>query len=99
MKPLWLDETFPQYKHNAEIEGAAVIEVPLKEGTHDLPAILAKVTDHTKIIWICNPNNPSGTLNVSRRLAFCQVPNHVTIRLDEAYDEYVIRMNFRTALR
>jgi len=46
------DETFPQYKHNAEIEGAKIIEVPLKNGRHDLPAMLAKVTDKTKIVWI-----------------------------------------------
>lgn len=85
------DETFPQYKHNAEIEGAAVIEVPLKEGTHDLPAILAKVTDQTKIIWICNPNNPSGTIVRQDELAAFvrEVPKHVIIALDEAYYEYV----------
>lgn len=85
------DETFPQYKHNAEIEGAAVIEVPLKEGTHDLPAILAKVTAQTKIIWICNPNNPSGTIVRQDELAAFvrDVPKHVIIVLDEAYYEYV----------
>jgi histidinol-phosphate aminotransferase len=85
------DETFPQYKHNAEIEGATVIEVPLKEGTHDLPAILAKVTDQTKIIWICNPNNPSGTIVRQDELAAFvrEVPKHVIIALDEAYYEYV----------
>src|SRR5690606_25584804 len=54
--------TFPQYKHNAEIEGAKCIEVPLKNGTHDLPAMLAQVTDKTKVIWVCNPNNPTGTI-------------------------------------
>ena len=85
------DETFPQYKHNAEIEGATVIEVPLKEGTHDLPAMLAKVTDQTKIIWICNPNNPSGTIVRQDELAAFvrEVPKHVIVVLDEAYYEYV----------
>ncbi|MFC5650798.1 histidinol-phosphate transaminase [Paenibacillus solisilvae] len=85
------DETFPQYKHNAEIEGATIIEVPLKDGTHDLPAILAKVTDRTKIIWICNPNNPTGTINRQDELAkfISEVPKHVLIALDEAYYEYV----------
>ena len=85
------DETFPQYKHNAEIEGATVIEVPLKEGTHDLPAMLAKVTDQTKIIWICNPNNPTGT--IVRRMSWLHLcakfRTHVIVALDEAYDEYV----------
>ena len=85
------DETFPQYKHNAEIENAIVIEVPLKEGKHDLPAMLAKVTDKTKIIWICNPNNPTGTIVDHEELvAFMnEVPKHVMIVLDEAYGEFI----------
>ncbi|MBW7473430.1 histidinol-phosphate transaminase [Paenibacillus oenotherae] len=85
------DETFPQYKHNSEIEGAVIIEVPLKDGTHDLEAMLAKVTDKTKIIWICNPNNPTGTIVRQEELtAFLrQVPSNVIVALDEAYYEYV----------
>lgn len=85
------DETFPQYKHNAEIENARIIEVPLKDGKHDLPAMLAKVTERTKIIWICNPNNPTGTIVTKDELtAFLQqVPSHVLVVLDEAYCELV----------
>jgi histidinol-phosphate aminotransferase len=85
------DETFPQYKHNAEIENARIIEVPLKEGKHDLPAMLAQITDKTKIIWICNPNNPTGTIVTRDELtAFLeQVPAHVLVVLDEAYGEYI----------
>lgn len=85
------DETFPQYKHNSEIEGAAIIEVPLKDGTHDLEAMLAQVTERTKIIWICNPNNPTGTIVRQDELtAFLrQVPKNVIVALDEAYYEYV----------
>ncbi|RAP76375.1 histidinol-phosphate transaminase [Paenibacillus montanisoli] len=85
------DETFPQYKHNCEIEGAKIIEVPLNNGTHDLTAMLAKVTDRTKIIWVCNPNNPTGTIVRKKELeAFIrQVPSNVIVVLDEAYFEYV----------
>lgn len=84
--------TFPQYKHNAEIEGAVCIEVPLKDGTHDLQAMLAKVTDRTKIIWICNPNNPTGTIVTHSEIAqfMQQVPPHVLVVLDEAYYEYTM---------
>ena len=39
------------------------IEVPLKDGTHDLDAMAGAITDRTKIVWICNPNNPTGTMN------------------------------------
>lgn len=82
--------TFPQYKHNCEIEGAVCIEVPLKEGTHDLDAMLDKITDRTKIVWICNPNNPTGTMNTEAEIkAFlAKVPAHVLVVLDEAYCEY-----------
>lgn len=85
------DETFPQYKHNAEIENAVVIEVPLKDGRHDLPAMLARVTERTKIVWICNPNNPTGTIVTREELdAFmAEVPAHVLVVLDEAYCEYI----------
>lgn len=82
--------TFPQYKHNCEIEGAISIEVPLKEGTHDLEGMLAVITDRTKIVWICNPNNPTGTMNTDAEIkAFlAKVPAHVIVVLDEAYCEY-----------
>ena len=85
------DETFPQYKHNAEIENATVIEVPLKDGKHDLPAMLASIGDRTKIVWICNPNNPTGTIVKKDELdAFmAKVPASVMVVLDEAYCEYI----------
>ncbi len=82
--------TFPQYKHNAEIEGAVCIEVPLRDGTHDLPAMLGKITPRTKVIWICNPNNPTGTIVTHQELEqfLGQVPDSVLVVLDEAYYEY-----------
>src|SRR5690606_34567263 len=82
--------TFPQYKHNCEIESAVSIEVPLKDGKHDLPGMLAKINDRTKIVWICNPNNPTGTIVTREELdAFLrQVPSQVLVVLDEAYIEY-----------
>lgn len=82
--------TFPQYKHNAEIEGAACIEVPLKDGTHDLDAMLDKITDRTKVVWICNPNNPTGTMVTHAQMEdfLRKVPSRVLVVLDEAYAEY-----------
>ncbi|MBG9736036.1 histidinol-phosphate transaminase [Paenibacillus alvei] len=94
------DQTFPQYKHNAEIEGAVTIEVPLKDGAHDLDAMLAAVNDRTKIVWICNPNNPTGTIVSADELDqfVARVPAHVMVVLDEAYCEYVTDPNFRDGL-
>lgn len=82
--------TFPQYKHNAEVEGATCIEVPLKDGTHDLDAMLAHVNERTKIIWVCNPNNPTGTMNTDEEIRsfMAQVPDDVLVVMDEAYYEY-----------
>ncbi|MDR0270323.1 histidinol-phosphate transaminase [Paenibacillus sp.] len=85
------DQTFSVYKSNADIEGAVSIEVPLVDGKHDLDAMLAKVTGRTKIIWICNPNNPTGTILSEQELTsfIDKVPADVMVILDEAYFEFV----------
>ena len=82
--------TFPQYKHNVEVENAKVIEVPLRDGTHDLEEMVRRIGERTKILWICNPNNPTGTMNTHEELvrALEQIPEHVLVVLDEAYVEY-----------
>ncbi|MNW57468.1 Histidinol-phosphate aminotransferase [compost metagenome] len=53
--------------------------------------MLAKIGDRTKIVWICNPNNPTGTIVSDRELTsfLDSVPGHVLVVLDEAYAEYV----------
>lgn len=82
--------TFPQYKHNCQIEGAVSIEVPLKDGYQDLDGMAAKITDKTKVLWICNPNNPTGTMHTHDEIKqlLAKVPSHVLVVLDEAYAEY-----------
>ncbi|MEK5464636.1 histidinol-phosphate transaminase [Paenibacillus sp. FSL R7-0210] len=95
------DQTFSVYKSNADIEGAITIEVPLKDGTHDLDAMLAKITDRTKIIWICNPNNPTGTIVPEDALiSFLDaVPASVMVVLDEAYYEYVTDLSYTDGIK
>lgn len=94
------DQTFPQYRHNIEIENGVVVEVPLKNGTHDLPGMLAKVNPKTKIVWICNPNNPTGTIVTHDEVEWflSQVPPSVMVVLDEAYCEYVDDPSFPDGL-
>lgn len=95
------DITFSQYAHNARIEGSPYIAVPLKEdGSHDLDAMLDQVTEETAVVWICNPNNPTGTLTPSKEIyTFLQkVPNDVLIVLDEAYYEYVSSEDYEESL-
>lgn len=84
--------TFSQYRSNAIIEGAELIEIPLKDGVHDLEAMAAAINEKTRVVWVCNPNNPSGTIVTAAQLdAFMQkVPSHVLVVMDEAYYEYVV---------
>ncbi|MGO4888107.1 histidinol-phosphate transaminase [Anaerobacillus sp. MEB173] len=84
--------TFSQYGHNAIIEGAEIREIPLKDGVHDLEAMLAAIDENTRIVWVCNPNNPSGTYNNETDfLSFLKrVPKDVLVVSDEAYYEYAV---------
>jgi histidinol-phosphate aminotransferase len=88
--------TFPRYETASRIEGADIVEVPLKDGTHDLEAMFQAVTDKTRIVWICNPNNPSGTFvdHDALQSFIDRLPEHVLVVLDEAYVEYVTDQSF-----
>ncbi|WP_232696340.1 histidinol-phosphate transaminase [Brevibacillus daliensis] len=94
------DVTFPQYKSTAVVEGAEIVEVPLKDGVHDLDAMLNQVNEKTRIVWVCNPNNPTGTINTSEEIAqFVEkVPSNVLVVLDEAYYEYVVDSQYPDSL-
>ena len=85
------DLSFSQYWHNAEIEGAEVRKVPMKDGVHDLEAMLQAIDENTSVVWVCNPNNPTGTIVSDEALAafLDKVPEDVFVVLDEAYIEYV----------
>ena len=83
--------SFRTYGLNAAIMGAKIVEVPLKDMTFDLDAILAAITPKTKLIFFCNPNNPTGTIVGKKKVAefMSKVPEHVIVVFDEAYTEYV----------
>lgn len=84
-------QTFSQYKHNATIAGAETEEVDTINGVHDLKGMRNAIREQTKIIWICNPNNPSGTI-VSKEsfTSFMEkCPADVLVVLDEAYYEFM----------
>ena len=95
------DKTFPRYKTQVLIEGAKPVEVPLRDGVHDLPGMLGRVTPRTKILWICNPNNPTGTIvdNDSLIALLEELPDHVLVVLDEAYAEYVTDPAYPDSIR
>ena len=70
--------------------GAECREIPANNYGHDLPAILAAIDADTRVVFIANPNNPTGTWFDQQALAdfLAQVPEHVIVVLDEAYIEY-----------
>ena len=49
------EATFGQYYHNAIVESADVVQVPLKDGGFDLEGILQSIDEHTALVWLCNP--------------------------------------------
>jgi histidinol-phosphate aminotransferase len=85
------DITFPIYKSNVIIEGGTPVFVPIVQGTHDLQGMYESISEQTKMIFICNPNNPTGTcVNPNELKKFLQkVPSHILVVLDEAYIEYM----------
>jgi histidinol-phosphate aminotransferase len=82
---------FSVYPHLAAASGARAIEVPLDgEDRHDLDSLLQEVTVATRLILVCNPNNPTSTaIGLDRVQALLdEVPAHVCVILDEAYVEF-----------
>jgi len=93
--------TFGQYKHNAIVDGAEVREIPLTaEGLHDLDGMLLAIDESTSVVWLCSPNNPTGTYITEEKLVqfLKAVPKDVLVVLDEAYYEYVVAEDYYDAL-
>jgi histidinol-phosphate aminotransferase len=83
--------SFSMYPHLAAASGARAVEVPLDEnGLHDFEAMAREVTAATRILLICNPNNPTATASPPATIeAFVAgLPRHVCVILDEAYVEF-----------
>ncbi|HEX8977268.1 MAG TPA: histidinol-phosphate transaminase [Solirubrobacteraceae bacterium] len=86
---------FSVYPHLAAASGARAIQVPLdSEDRHDLDAMAAEVTVATRLILVCNPNNPTSTaLPLEAIEAFLdRIPRHICVILDEAYCEYALTL-------
>lgn len=83
--------SFAVYHLMAQLFGASTIEVPDPHFTADLEAMLAAITEKTRVIFIANPNNPTGTMvgqaEIDRFMA--EVPDHILVVFDEAYHEFL----------
>jgi histidinol-phosphate aminotransferase len=86
--------SFEAYPIGADLTGARTIRVPLRpDATHDIDAMAAAVTERTRVILVCSPNNPTGPVVTQGELERLvdAVPDHVIIVVDEAYNEFVRR--------
>lgn len=88
---LYAWRSFEAYPTQAELAGATSVRVPLRDEVHDLAAMAAAITPSTRLILVCNPNNPTGTVVRTRELTefLDLVPADCLVILDEAYREYI----------
>jgi histidinol-phosphate aminotransferase len=87
--------TFDVYRLAASYLGATVVSVPMAPGgAFDVEGMVGAVNDKTKILWLCTPNNPTGTILSQTQLAavLARVPEDVMVVLDEAYYEFAAAM-------
>lgn len=91
LEAVYAQHAFAVYPLATQSTGATGIEAPARDFGHDLDAMLAAVTAKTRLVFIANPNNPTGTLlGADALLAFLEaLPAHIVAVLDEAYTEYL----------
>jgi histidinol-phosphate aminotransferase len=83
--------TFPMYRIYTQMFGGKLIPIEVRDYAYDLPAMVERISDRTRLIFIANPNNPTGTMLTQQQVdGFMeQVPEHVVVVFDEAYYDYV----------
>ena len=91
LEAVYSQHAFAVYPLATQSVGATGIEVPAKNFGHDLEAMAKAVTERTRMVFLANPNNPTGTyLRAAELLRFLEaVPVRVVVVLDEAYNEYL----------
>ncbi len=95
------DQTFVIYHMEVTAAHGRPVVVPLREFRHDLPAMAGAVTARTRLLFLCNPNNPTGTMVTASEVdgLMARIPDHVIVVFDEAYCEYVQATDFPDSLR
>jgi len=90
------EPTFPVYESVARIMGGMPVPVKLKNNTHDLDGMAERISPKTKLVFLCNPNNPTGTVVPKAALNrfLTHLPDHVVLVLDEAYFDYVSEKDY-----
>ena len=90
------DQTFVIYKMEVTAAHGTPVIVPLTQWRHNLQAMADAITDRTRLLFLCNPNNPTGTMVSAGEVEslLSRVPDHVVVVFDEAYFEYVRSQQF-----
>lgn len=85
------EPSFGWYKNVTAMQGASIVSVPLEDYKVNLDKIAAAITEQTKVIWLCNPNNPTGTIFTEEELDrfLPKVRDDIVVVLDEAYCDFV----------
>lgn len=93
-------ETFVIYKMEVTAAHGKSVTVPMKNGRHDLSAMADAITPRTRLLFICNPNNPTGTMvtETEVRALMQRVPEQVVVVFDEAYYEYADAADYADSL-
>jgi histidinol-phosphate aminotransferase len=94
------DPSFVVYSMVTLAAGGTNVVVPCKEMRHDLAGMADRITPNTRIVFIANPNNPTGTMNAKDEMDrfMVRVPDHVIVAMDEAYFEYVTHADYPDSL-
>lgn len=92
--------SFPLYDTYTHVMRARLVPVPLRDYRLDLEGMAAAITDRTKLIFVCNPNNPTGTIVTADEVSafMARVPDHALVVFDEAYYEFVYANDFPDTL-
>lgn len=93
--------SFVVYAMSVQAMGGKPVQIPLKNYTHDLAEMTAAVTSKTKMIFIANPNNPTGTINRVQEFdqLMKQLPDGILVVVDEAYYEYVTDPDYADSMK
>jgi histidinol-phosphate aminotransferase len=97
---LYSRHSFLMYPIGAKSVGATPVAVPERDLTHDVDAFLARVTERTRIVFVANPNNPTGTYLSADEMArlHAGLPRHVVLAIDAAYAEFVNRNDYEPGI-
>ncbi len=90
------DITFPRYFATSQMMGAAIKKVPLKNLAYDIEGFIKVINANTKVVWLCNPNNPTGTILIEKELVELleAVSPETLVVYDEAYCEFASHTDY-----